>query len=102
MSEGVPVDSVISAVLQREAKVVVQVQHIHFIRVGQSAAVKVGFNHIIAQQRSLVLNLGRTAQETGRERGVSPEKRVEFGKTKHAWLVTVYLRHQESTFNPFS
>lgn len=68
MSEGVPVDSIINAVLQREAKVVVQVQHIHFVRVGQSTTVKIGFNHIITQQRSLVLNLGRTAEEKGRER----------------------------------
>lgn len=63
MSEGVPVDSIISAVLQREAKVVVQVQHIHFVRVGQSTTVKIAFNHIITQQRSLVLNPGRTAEE---------------------------------------
>lgn len=59
MSEGVPVDSILRAVLQREAKVEVQVQHVPLVRVGQSGAVEIGFNHIIAQERSLVLNLGR-------------------------------------------
>lgn len=74
VSQGVPVDSVARAVLQREAEVVVQVQHVHFVPVGQSGAVEIGFYHIVTQQRSLVLNLGRTAEEAGRKR--APGDRV--------------------------
>lgn len=52
-------DSIIGAVLQGGTKVEVEVQHIHPIRVGQSATVEIRLNHIITQQSSLVLNLGR-------------------------------------------
>lgn len=99
MSEGIPVDSVIGAVLQGEAKVVVEVQHIHPIRVGQSGTVEIGFNHIITQQRSLVLNLGR-------KQGIYHERKLASLKTPnvYVWLcwAGLYLRHQESTSNPLS
>lgn len=57
MSEGIPVDSIPGAVLQGEAEVEVEVQHIQPERVGQSPAVEVGFNYVVTQLGSLVLNL---------------------------------------------
>lgn len=57
MGEGIPVDPISGAVLQGEPEVEVEVQHIHPIRVSQSPTVEVGFNHIVTQLGSLVLNL---------------------------------------------
>ena len=57
VSEGVPVDSVLGAMLQGEAELEVEVQYIHSIKVTQSPAVKVGFYHVVTQLGSLVLNL---------------------------------------------
>lgn len=57
MGNGIPVDSVLRTMLQGEAKLEVEVQHIHPVGIGQSPAVEVGFNHIVTQLGSLVLNL---------------------------------------------
>lgn len=57
MGKGVPVDSVLRTMVQEEAELEVEVQHIHPVGVSQSAAVEVGFNHIVTQMWSLVLNL---------------------------------------------
>lgn len=62
MGEGVPVDSVMRAVLQGEAELEVEVQHIHPVAVSQSSAVEVGFNHIVTQLGSLVCNLKRNRE----------------------------------------
>lgn len=40
-------DSVLGAMLQGEAELEVEVQHIHPIKVSQSPTVKVGFNHVV-------------------------------------------------------
>lgn len=57
MGNGVPVDSVRRTMLQGEAELEVEVQHIHPVGVSQNPAVEVGFDHIVTQVRSLVLNL---------------------------------------------
>lgn len=57
MGQGIPVDTIAGAVMQGEAEVEVEVQHVHPKRVGQSAAVKVGLNDIVAELGSLVFNL---------------------------------------------
>lgn len=63
MGEGVPVDSVIGAVLQGEAELEVEVQHILPVAVSQSPTVEVGFNHIVTQLGSLVFNLKWSREE---------------------------------------
>lgn len=68
VGEGVPVDSVAGAVLQGEAEVVVEVQHVQLVGVGQGAAVEVGLDHVVAQQGSLVLNLEGKEDSSGKER----------------------------------
>lgn len=57
MGKSIPVDSVLCTMVQGEAKLEVEVQHIHPIGISKGPAVEVSFDHIITQLRGLVLNL---------------------------------------------
>lgn len=57
VSQGVPVGPILCAMLQGEAEMKVEVQHIQPIGISQSPAIVIGFNHIITQVGRLVLDL---------------------------------------------
>lgn len=50
-------DSIFCTMVQGEAELEVEVQHIHPMEVSQSPTVEVALNHVITQLGSLVLNL---------------------------------------------
>lgn len=59
MGHGVPVDTVVGAVLQGEAEVEVEVQNVPLVGVGQSPAVEVCLDHIVTELWGFVLNLNK-------------------------------------------
>lgn len=63
MGDGVPVDAVVGAILQGEAKAEVEVQNVPLIGVGQSPAVEVRLNHIVTEIWGFVLNLRWTREK---------------------------------------
>jgi len=83
VGHGVPVDAVPRAVLQGEAELEVEVQHVQSVGAGQSTAEEVGLNHIVTQLRSPVLDLrGRRGQrfrldKPSREKRMSPSVKRE-------------------------
>ena len=50
VGQGVPVDAILCALLQREAEVEVHVQHVGAVGVGQRATNEVGLHHVVAQR----------------------------------------------------
>lgn len=64
MSDGIPVDSIVGAVLQGESELEVEVQHIQPVRVSQSPTVKVGYDYIVTQLGNLVLDLKGSESST--------------------------------------
>lgn len=90
MGQGVPVDPVVGAVLQRVAEVVVEVQNVHPKRVGNIPTEEVCLDDIMAGLRSLVFNLG---SKQGNKAG-------ELGQV---WTgLPVGLWDQEATSHPLS
>lgn len=60
VSQGVPMDAVFGAVLQEEAEVEVEVQHVHLEGFSQNSAVEVCFDHVMTQMGRLVRDLLRS------------------------------------------
>lgn len=98
MGDGVPVDSVIHPMLQGEAEVEVEVQHIYPMGVSQSPAVEVGRDHIVAHTGGFVFNLRRKRTQIQAE---------PTSVNNHLWVfyihaVVLYPWHEETTVDPDS
>lgn len=82
MGNGVPVDSIFCAMLQREPELVVEVQHVHVIDISQSPAEEVGFNHVKTQLGNFVLNLWSIGQRRERLEAQNRQENQQRSKNK--------------------